>query len=77
MVETYNEVTGWTSLPDHPSYGTQGHTLTGLDSGALLLVGGVEIEWDTRGIWLLKEDTWTLIGELKEASNEFKKESYD
>ena len=44
---------------------TSGHSLVGLDNGAMLLLGG--FDWGSRsfqtGIWELKEE-WSRIGEL-------------
>ncbi|CAG5076383.1 Oidioi.mRNA.OKI2018_I69.PAR.g8447.t1.cds [Oikopleura dioica] len=67
-VETYS-TSGWTSLPDHPR-NMNGHTLTGLESGAMLMVGGYDYTSGdyNKDIWLLKEEVWTLIGSLKENS---------
>jgi hypothetical protein len=56
--------TGWTALPDHPleiSY----HSLVGLDSGAMLLLGGRDNGGAAQtGIWQLKVGQWSRIGEL-------------
>ena len=44
------------------------HSLVGLENGAMLLLGG--IDWGTKegdaqtGIWELKDDQWSRIGEL-------------
>ena len=78
-VETFNESTGWTSLPDHPMYEIfslsnfisfsyyMDHSLIGLDNGAMLMLGGRVLEDSNYGdIWQLKEDIWTRIGYLKE-----------
>ena len=51
-----------------------GHTLTGLDSGALILAGGFDdTVWSAdehyqKEVWLLKNNQWTLIGQLQEVS---------
>lgn len=51
---------------------TIGHTLTGLDSGALVLAGGLassdytQDELYSKDVYLLKNDAWTLIGQLEE-----------
>jgi len=61
--------TGWVSLPDHPLK-IWSHSLVGLDNGAMLLLGG----WDSgsrssqTGIWQLKEEEWSRIGELLKPS---------
>ena len=46
---------------------TSSHSLVGLDNGAMLLLGGYD--WGSygaaqTGIWQLKEDQWSRIGEL-------------
>ena len=51
-----------------------GHTLTGLDSGSLILAGGFGGEtWSSndpehfqKEVWLLKDNQWTLIGQMQE-----------
>jgi len=58
--------TGWTALPDF-HLKTSSHSLVGLDNGAMLLLGG--IDWGSggdaqTGIWELKDDQWSRIGEL-------------
>jgi len=58
--------TGWTALPDHPLQ-ISSHSLVGLDNGAMLLLGGED--WGSggyaqTGIWQLKEDQWSRIGEF-------------
>jgi len=57
--------TGWTALPDHPLK-ISDHSLIGLDNGAMLLLGGMD--WGSQsvqtGIWELKDDQWSRIGEL-------------
>jgi hypothetical protein len=40
------------------------HSLVGLDNGAMLLLGGTESSSFQTGIWELKEDQWSRIGEL-------------
>ncbi|CAG5080465.1 Oidioi.mRNA.OKI2018_I69.PAR.g9602.t1.cds [Oikopleura dioica] len=61
-VETYNS-TGWASLPDHPRK-INGHTLTGLDSGSLLLIGGEDDEEVSKNVWILKDDVWNILGQV-------------
>ena len=42
------------------------HSLVGLENGAMLLLGGLDqqsYEMQT-GIWMLKDDAWSRIGEL-------------
>ncbi|CAG5104751.1 Oidioi.mRNA.OKI2018_I69.chr1.g1505.t1.cds [Oikopleura dioica] len=65
-VETYS-ASGWTTLPSIPR-GSYLHTLTGLESGALVKAGGRDLTtggWST-DVWLLKNDAWTIIGSLNE-----------
>ena len=53
------------------------HALVGLESGALLMLGGFEIGGDhIRDIWLLKEGSWSLIGSLPEVRFENKKKIF-
>ena len=51
-----------------------GHTLTGLDSGAMLMAGGYRQsffrDW-SKDIWLFKEDVWSLIGSLIEVRRDY------
>ncbi|CAG5104914.1 Oidioi.mRNA.OKI2018_I69.chr1.g1666.t1.cds [Oikopleura dioica] len=65
-VETYSSL-GWSSLAEHPK-DTYGHTLTGLESGAMVMAGGYDptSEQYLREIWLLKDEMWTSIGLLKD-----------
>merc|ERR1712071_460670 len=58
--------TGWNALPDHPLE-ISSHSLVGLDNGAMSLLGGYD--WGSggeaqTGIWQLKEDQWSRIGEF-------------
>ena len=84
-VETYS-TSGWTSLADHPRWrifafllkwfyfrNIRMHTLTGLESGAMLMAGGYDNtnKAATKDIWLFKEDVWSLIGSLKEVRRNF------
>ncbi|CAG5077711.1 Oidioi.mRNA.OKI2018_I69.PAR.g8794.t1.cds [Oikopleura dioica] len=69
-VETYS-FSGWQNLPDHPR-NTYRHTLIGLESGAMLMLGGLDETIFTYSleIWLLDTKTqndryWRLIGSLK------------
>jgi hypothetical protein len=52
-----------------------GHSLVGLDNGAMLLLGG--IDWGSgsyqTGIWQLKREVWSRIGELSKVWNIIKK----
>ncbi|CAG5109590.1 Oidioi.mRNA.OKI2018_I69.chr2.g4110.t1.cds [Oikopleura dioica] len=59
-------------IPNHKLLPTlDGHTLAGLESGAMLMIGG----WDepnfehTRDIWILNENAWKLIGSLQESNS--------
>jgi len=67
--------TGWTSLPDHPLKMAL-HSLVGLENGAMLLLGGRDwgsggqIGEVTTGIWELKEEKWSRIGELLQPARE-------
>ena len=49
------------------------HTLTGLESGAMLMAGGYDNtnKAATKDIWLFKEDVWSLLGYLKEVRRNF------
>lgn len=44
------------------------HILIGLKSGAMILAGGNDQDdnIDIKTVWLLKNDEWSIIGELKE-----------
>ncbi|CAG5091597.1 Oidioi.mRNA.OKI2018_I69.PAR.g13156.t1.cds [Oikopleura dioica] len=60
----------WVSMPDHPTP-VYGYSLTGLDSGAMLVFGGCTRKPVTstscflsNTIWRLKDDQWTDIGQL-------------
>jgi len=62
--------TGWTALPDHPLK-ISSHSLVGLQNGAMLLLGGRDWgsysvqSWTLQaGIWQLKDDQWSRIGEF-------------
>ncbi|CAG5108214.1 Oidioi.mRNA.OKI2018_I69.chr1.g3688.t1.cds [Oikopleura dioica] len=55
---------GWSSLTDFPHY-TRHHFLIGLSSGNLLLAGGVSGETQQKWIWLLKNNSWTELGNLQ------------
>ncbi|CAG5091450.1 Oidioi.mRNA.OKI2018_I69.PAR.g13054.t1.cds [Oikopleura dioica] len=61
---------GWTSLVNHPKI-YHSHTLTGLESGAMIMAGGYdEAERDfIKDIWILNDEVWELIGYLKEYIN--------
>ena len=43
-----------------------GHSLVGLDNGAMMLLGGYDLESSSvrAGIWKLKEEKWSRIGEF-------------
>ena len=45
----------------------EGHSLVGLENGAMLLLGGVA-PGSQSGIWELKNDEWTRLGELKKVN---------
>jgi len=58
--------TGWTALPDF-SLKIERHSLVGLDNGAMLLLGGRDLGNGgaaQTGIWELKNDQWSRIGDL-------------
>ena len=41
------------------------HSLVGLDNGAMLLLGGIDSSYSAKtGIWQLKEEQWSRIGEF-------------
>jgi len=62
--------TGWTALPDF-FLKIYSHGLVGLDNGAMLLLGGYVRKSDSvqTGIWELKEDQWSRIGELSKPAD--------
>lgn len=67
IVETFGE-NGWTRLADHPR-DIHSHNLVGLDSGALLSIGrierqGVGSKEYISDVWMLSDNSWTLIGNL-------------
>jgi len=73
-VEMLNEANEWVELSDHPM--DMVHiTLVGLESGALLSMGGMfnsRSEWPpkseyTNDIWMLKENIWSIIGQLNKS----------
>ena len=51
----------------------KGHTLTGLDSGAMLMAGGIDSGTNdfTLDIWLLKNENWTLAGSLQKVKRDY------
>ncbi|CBY11773.1 unnamed protein product [Oikopleura dioica] len=61
--------TGWTALPDHPKR-ISSHSLIALENQSMLLMGGMDWVNDgvsQSGIWQLKDQTWSKIGELLRA----------
>ena len=65
IVETLFFETGWIRLADHPK-SFDSHNLVGLENGAMLLLGGYDLGRDSAqtGIWELKDEEWSRIGEL-------------
>ena len=46
-----------------------GHTLIGLDNGAMILAGryySYGDDFSSKFIWMLKNNTWSHVGHLKE-----------
>ncbi|CAG5111069.1 Oidioi.mRNA.OKI2018_I69.chr2.g5405.t1.cds [Oikopleura dioica] len=60
---------GWSVIGDPPISGTWGHVLVGLQSGNLLMLGGVMLVGGSRldHVWLLSNDSWSRTGTLKNA----------
>ncbi|CBY31060.1 unnamed protein product [Oikopleura dioica] len=60
--------TGWVALPDHPE-ALYGHSSIGLDDDSMMLLGGYifESRYET-GIWKIKENIWSRIGELTQSA---------
>ena len=70
--------TGWTALPYHPLWllttfqdfyffrKISDHSLVGLENGAMLLLGGYDFGSGSEqtGIWELKDEEWSRIGEF-------------
>ncbi|CBY12445.1 unnamed protein product [Oikopleura dioica] len=76
-IEMFNNTSVWVELPDHPldmAY----VTLVGLENGALLSMGGKfntndQYPWKTQDsydIWILENDIWSILGQLKESLND-------
>jgi len=61
-VETLTS-SGWSLLPDHPQ-NIKEHNLIGLETGALLLIGGYNSEDGALGkeIWKLEKGNWSVAG---------------
>ncbi|CBY11691.1 unnamed protein product [Oikopleura dioica] len=58
--------TGWVALPDHPE-ALAGHSSIGLDDNSMILLGGrIGLTYQT-GIWKIKENVWSRIGELTQS----------
>ncbi|CBY11692.1 unnamed protein product [Oikopleura dioica] len=56
--------TGWVALPDHPE-ALAGHSSIGLDDNSMILLGGtIYGPGYQTGIWKIKENVWSRIGEL-------------
>ena len=67
IVETLRK-SGWSRLADHPR-DIHSHNLVGLESGALLSIGGIERDGFgskeyISDVWMLKDYSWTLVGNL-------------
>lgn len=59
---------GWVRLTDHPR-DIHSHNLVGLDSGAMLTIGGIERDGFgskeyISDVWMLKNNSWTLLEHL-------------
>jgi len=59
--------TGWSALPDHPE-ALHAHSIIGLDDNSMLLLGGKIGSTIQSGIWQLKEDIWSRIGDLTQSA---------
>ncbi|CAG5091543.1 Oidioi.mRNA.OKI2018_I69.PAR.g13118.t1.cds [Oikopleura dioica] len=61
---------GWTFLPDAPM-ATWSHTLLGLPSGALFVIGGYDEDPNIKGltnkIWKLKDNVWFEAGKMEKS----------
>ncbi|CAG5103052.1 Oidioi.mRNA.OKI2018_I69.chr1.g591.t1.cds [Oikopleura dioica] len=67
--ETWSSTGGWEALPDYPR-AVYGHTLTSLGNSAMILAGGYvddESEGITNEIRMLKDGSWSILGNLKRA----------
>ncbi|CBY12720.1 unnamed protein product [Oikopleura dioica] len=60
--------TGWVALPDHPE-ALAGHSSIGLDDNSMMLLGGRIGSTYQTGIWKIKENVWSRIGELTQNAN--------
>ncbi|CAG5111124.1 Oidioi.mRNA.OKI2018_I69.chr2.g5458.t1.cds [Oikopleura dioica] len=66
-VETLTEI-GWSVIGDPPISNIRAHVLVGLESGNLLMLGGVrDGSTNLDDIWLLSNDSWSRTGTLKSA----------
>ncbi|CAG5114321.1 Oidioi.mRNA.OKI2018_I69.chr2.g8380.t1.cds [Oikopleura dioica] len=65
QVEILTE-SGWIETGDHP-IALYGHSLIGLTDGSMLSIGGYDSIAETAAtdIWRLKNDAWTITGNLK------------
>ncbi|CBY31062.1 unnamed protein product [Oikopleura dioica] len=60
--------TGWVALPDHP-LALARHSLIGLDNNSMMLLGGyISGSGYQTGIWKIKENVWSRIGELTQSA---------
>ncbi|CBY11694.1 unnamed protein product [Oikopleura dioica] len=59
--------TGWVALPDHP-LALAGHSSIGLDDNSMILLGGHIGSTYQTGIWQIRENVWTRIGELTQSA---------
>jgi len=61
--------TGWTNLPDFP-LPIYMASLVGLENGSMLRLGGRDGSSEKQtGIWMLKDDKWSRIGELSQPTS--------
>jgi len=59
---------GWSDLPEHPLR-ISAHSLVGLENESMLLIYGVHPQNQyQQGIWQLRDDVWSRIGEMQQAS---------
>ncbi|CAG5109482.1 Oidioi.mRNA.OKI2018_I69.chr2.g4014.t1.cds [Oikopleura dioica] len=70
QIETFSIIDGWIQLPEHPWY-IFDNSLVGLDSGAIITIGGSYYtgppDWTISlmdDIWMLQDGDWSKIGQL-------------
>ena len=63
---------GWFSVTSHPRE-TREHTLIGLETGAMILAGGRYYRRESKDVWILRNNDWSIIGHLKSVTSKLKK----